>query len=547
MAFEYNNIHFTLASDSLSNWQKINPTILNNEIIIITNEDNNPPYLLLGNGNKFNDLNTEENQIFLSKTDLKKTVLDDLGVLEFKGIIKNVPTEVGNKGDVYIIGPVDTGEQKDYYWYIYTDKGWQEVGNFSDIPQSDWDNDTSPLSLSFIKNKPRIRSGTGNSSILASSARWAMGDNSFAAGRNTAALGQNSWSIGNETAAVGDDSFSEGKNTIANGNCQHVQGTYNLPTNADSDYLHIVGNGISDEKRSNAYTLDKYGNAKYNGNIIAHDSCDYKHISVRRNIEEYTLLTEEPSNWKDKYSRYYTRFEDGTKYIARINPEDEFEPNKYYSTKTYSLSSQIGGDRDGYIELLSWAGEEENERLNQIHLKKDGEIELFKPLPISSGGTGATTIEDIRSNLEVYSKNETDNKYIWTTGKDSQTIIGDWNPLTLKRKNFNNDIRFVIGGNNSFYLQFSNPSINALEVTAEGNLNVTNNLQVNGLITLGENKTQIATKTDITNVQTSVNYNSGRINTINNTLKTYQPVSFNVEYEDGSSESFEVLTVVESV
>lgn len=47
--------------------------------------------------------------------------------------------------------------------------------------------------------------------------------------------------------------------------CLHVQGKY---SKIDStDYVHVVGNGSGSEERSNAHTLDKYGNAYYAGNV----------------------------------------------------------------------------------------------------------------------------------------------------------------------------------------------------------------------------------------------------------------------------------------
>ena len=47
-----------------------------------------------------------------------------------------------------------------------------------------------------------------------------------------------------------------------------VQGNWNI-TDSENKYIHIIGNGTSDEDRSNAYTLDKQGNAEYQGDVIA--------------------------------------------------------------------------------------------------------------------------------------------------------------------------------------------------------------------------------------------------------------------------------------
>ena len=65
---------------------------------------------------------------------------------------------------------------------------------------------------------------------------------------------------------MGTNSFAEGYNTISAGSAQHVEGKYNIK-DTSSTYAHIVGNGISDTARSNAYTLDWNGNAWYAGNL----------------------------------------------------------------------------------------------------------------------------------------------------------------------------------------------------------------------------------------------------------------------------------------
>lgn len=80
------------------------------------------------------------------------------------------------------------------------------------------------------------------------------------------------------TRAEGDCSHTEGYSTIAGSKYQHVQGKYNIIDNNDV-YAHIVGNGDTDhiynsdgthetvEVRSNAHTIDWYGNAWFKGKI----------------------------------------------------------------------------------------------------------------------------------------------------------------------------------------------------------------------------------------------------------------------------------------
>lgn len=72
--------------------------------------------------------------------------------------------------------------------------------------------------------------------------------------------------------ALGKHSHVEGQSNIANSISQHVQGEFNIAdTEGDAStrgtYSHIVGNGTSNSKRSNAHTLDWSGNAWFAGDV----------------------------------------------------------------------------------------------------------------------------------------------------------------------------------------------------------------------------------------------------------------------------------------
>lgn len=69
---------------------------------------------------------------------------------------------------------------------------------------------------------------------------------------------------GQDTIATSVQSHAEGLGTIANGDNQHVQGKYNI---VDDTSLDIIGNGTDANTRSNAYTLDRNGNAWYSGEV----------------------------------------------------------------------------------------------------------------------------------------------------------------------------------------------------------------------------------------------------------------------------------------
>lgn len=112
----------------------------------------------------------------------------------------------------------------------------------------------------------------------------ALGDAAHAEGAATLALADRSHAEGIETHAIGGAAHAEGKSTMANGFCSHaegvgtisdafaghVQGCYN-EVDADNKYLHIVGNGSSEERRSNAHTLDKEGNAWFAGAVACRE------------------------------------------------------------------------------------------------------------------------------------------------------------------------------------------------------------------------------------------------------------------------------------
>lgn len=68
--------------------------------------------------------------------------------------------------------------------------------------------------------------------------------------------------------AVGENSSASGTGTKANGPAQSVRGKFN-EVDTEGKYLDIVGNGESEENRSNAYALDIEGNVYFLGKVFA--------------------------------------------------------------------------------------------------------------------------------------------------------------------------------------------------------------------------------------------------------------------------------------
>ena len=72
--------------------------------------------------------------------------------------------------------------------------------------------------------------------------------------------------------------------TKASSDYQHVQGKYNIE-DAENKYAHIVGNGTSEEARSNAHTLDWEGNAMYAGDIESQKQVKGESININNKID----------------------------------------------------------------------------------------------------------------------------------------------------------------------------------------------------------------------------------------------------------------------
>lgn len=101
----------------------------------------------------------------------------------------------------------------------------------------------------------------------------ASGQGSHAEGGYTIASEIGSHAEGGYTIASGLCSHAEGWNTTANHKAQHTEGEYNIAdtstakADARGTYVHIVGNGTADDKRSNALTLTWGGDLWHSGKL----------------------------------------------------------------------------------------------------------------------------------------------------------------------------------------------------------------------------------------------------------------------------------------
>lgn len=97
---------------------------------------------------------------------------------------------------------------------------------------------------------------------------------SHAEGGTTVASAESSHAEGKHTKATGYAAHAEGYGTIARGKGQHAEGNCNIEDTTATEnsdewgtYLHIVGNGTGVYNRSNAHTIDRYGEAWFAGDV----------------------------------------------------------------------------------------------------------------------------------------------------------------------------------------------------------------------------------------------------------------------------------------
>lgn len=111
---------------------------------------------------------------------------------------------------------------------------------------------------------------SGSASVALGEKATASGELSFAMGGYVTASGYGSVAMGETVVASGESAFSFGLGTIAQGMNQVVVGRYNVPQGSAEDWvvtdnLFVVGNGVTGNQRSNAFTVKKNGDAVING------------------------------------------------------------------------------------------------------------------------------------------------------------------------------------------------------------------------------------------------------------------------------------------
>lgn len=202
---------------------------------------------------------------------------------------------------------------------------------------------------------------SGNYSHAEGSETKASNYYSHAEGIQTQASGIASHVEGYSSYAKGDYSHAEGYGTIASGDRQHVQGKYNIE-DTENEYAFIIGNGNSGKDRSNAHTLDWYGNAWFAGNVTVganNKLATEEYVSSAIEAIEPYQLPQATSKVLGGVKTGYGG--DGKNYAVNLNDNGQMYVTVPWTdtndNTTYTLSQ---GTNNGEIKLTSSSGSENN-------------------------------------------------------------------------------------------------------------------------------------------------------------------------------------------
>ena len=120
------------------------------------------------------------------------------------------------------------------------------------------------VSGEFAFGEGADNTASGAHSHAEGSTTTASGTSSHTEGWKTQATAEGAHAQGYETIASGEASFAGGNRTIASQDFQTALGTYNAE---DEDALFIIGNGDSNENRSNAFTVKDTGDVVIAGSL----------------------------------------------------------------------------------------------------------------------------------------------------------------------------------------------------------------------------------------------------------------------------------------
>ena len=154
-------------------------------------------------------------------------------------------------------------------------------------------NDTTTASGEYSHAEGGGTTASGYNSHAEGCLTTASGDYSHAECNYTTASGISSHSEGYNTAASGSFSHAEGEGTTASSAHQHAQGKYNIE-DANNKYADIIGNGTTEDARSNAATVSWDGISWSQTDVRAggtdQDSATHS-LSAKQNATDNNLTT----------------------------------------------------------------------------------------------------------------------------------------------------------------------------------------------------------------------------------------------------------------
>lgn len=142
-----------------------------------------------------------------------------------------------------------------------------------------------------------FRSSATNDGAHAEGCSTASGYQSHAEGGGTTASGMNAHAEGGSTIASGNNAHAQNIGTIAASPGQTALGWYNV-ADSGGNYAVIIGNGSSDNGRSNALTVDWNGGVVADGTIRSNSGVDVRDDSIDRDADTISV-----DDWATSYFR----------------------------------------------------------------------------------------------------------------------------------------------------------------------------------------------------------------------------------------------------
>ena len=217
-------------------------------------------------------------------------------------------------------------------------------------------------------------------SVAEGNGTTATGPWSHAEGTSTQARNPNCHAEGSYTIASGAASHAEGKHTIASGDYQHVQGQYNIE-DADVKYADIIGNGSTDDNRSNAATVSWEGISWSQTDVRAggtdQDSAAHS-LVAKQNATDNSLTTtdktivgaiNELSTDKQNTLKYYSESDSSTEPSSNNAQVDILSETGYAQTLNLGTGSNYTqtiniGTGDNVNQTVNIGGSGSDQRIN---------------------------------------------------------------------------------------------------------------------------------------------------------------------------------------